>query len=528
MSVGVAVGAQRAPAILSRFPRYIEADDPGKRLGDVVAALATGIDVLTRQVQDVRTAHRVDQAPTTRDLLALAAVHGLTAARLSVLDRRVAVLAGSAGADPLDHSLLGGLLGLPVQVLTDLIAARPDDVAGALARALQHRGLMPLRRAAFLGAVTAHASGNGTATGLLTATAAYVGFTVEHLRHTPDGWWHIAACRESIRLDVPESDLTPQVDVLALEENPFRTADIQPAPKRHAQRTRVLRSGLEDIDVTVRVIGVGNRTVRPMVVHLGAGTGIVYEGNVPEGTELAFAATGRVTLDGTDVTGSAWTFTGAVFADATQALAKDDFAFTDDAGNLPPSTGKPPSGQAGRFAVTAPVTTAFDTPPGLPHGAAAVGPMRLPRGESRWTTLVRTARTGSGGGGDDGPPVPRPFAGRFDQAVFTPGSDPALGTADADAPALQLGFVWDEREPFAVRVLLPMRLSAADDDAGSLLRLPLQGLLERHRAAGVALRVEYADPRWRLGAGIVRENEDDALGVVLNGTQLWPDGTPQP
>lgn len=521
MSTGTPVTGQRAGAVLSRFPRYLEAEDPGKRLGAVVAALATGIDVLTRQVQDVRTSHRVDEAPTTQDLLGLAALHGLTAARLAVLDRRVAVLAQAAHDDPLDPAALADQLGVPVQRLADLLPDRSADLADALARALTHRSLMTRRRTTIRGAVGAHA-GNATATGLLTAAAAYAGLVLETIHHTEEGWWHLATCHDSAVVVLPPADvgspapnLSPVPEVVALEENPFRHADIEPAPKRHGQRTRILRGGLEDVDVGVRVVGVGARTVRPMVVDLATGTGLVFEGEVPDGVELLFAATGRTTLDGVDVTGSAWSFHGGVFADEDQALAALDMVFTEPDGTVPAQTGTT-TGPAATFATAAPVASAFDTPSGLPHGAAAVGPLRLPRGESRWCVLVRTARTAGVGG----PAVPRPFAGLFDQSVFA-------SAGEAVEPSLQLGFAWEEREPFAVRVLLPIRLATADDDAGSLVLEPLRRLLDRHRAAGVDLRVEYADPRWLLGEGIVRTTEDDALGVVLSGTQLWPDADPE-
>lgn len=518
--VAAPVSGQRAGVILSRFPRYLEAQDPGKRLGAVVAALATGVDVLTRQVQDVRAARRLGQAPAAGDLLALAALHGLGEDRLFVIERRATALQHASSADPLDASALAGLLNVSAEVLDGLVSDRPDELAAALDRATWHSALMTRRRAVVAGAIAAHTRGNATPAGLLVAAAAYTGLQVLGIRHTADRWWHLATCQDTTLVRVPAGqggqdppDLTPQPEIIALEENPFRDAGIEPSPKRHAQRTRILRGGLEDVDVTVRVTGVGQRTVRPMVVHLGAGTGIVYEGEVPDGMELAFGSSGQVQLDGTDVTGSAWTFHGAVFADATRALAPDDFVYTDPSGAMPPSTGEPAAGQPSAFAVTAPVPSAFDLPSGLPHGAAGAGPMRLPRGESRWTVLVRTARTA----GADGPAAPRPFAGRFDQSVL------AAGPGETNEPCLQLGFAWEEREPFALRMLLPQRLSSLDDDVGSVLREPLRRLLDRHRAAGVSLRVEYADPRWLLGEGVVRTMEDDALGVILAGTQLWPD-----
>jgi len=57
----------------------------------------------------------------------------------------------------------------------------------------------------------------------------------------------------------------------------------------------------------------------------------------------------------------------------------------------------------------------------------------------------------------------------------------------------------------------------------------LRGLLDRHRAAGVHLYVEYTDPRWTLGTGIVRDlDSEDALGIVVAGTEAWEDDTEQP
>ena len=48
--------------------------------------------------------------------------------------------------------------------------------------------------------IHAHTVGNATATSLLTATAAYLGLEVEHVTHTEERWWHLATCRDRIRL----------------------------------------------------------------------------------------------------------------------------------------------------------------------------------------------------------------------------------------------------------------------------------------------------------------------------------------
>jgi len=507
----------RGSAVLRRFPQHLAASDPGKRFGSVVDALAQELDVVTRQLQDVRTARRIEDGTTRRDLLALASLHALTSPALGLVDRRVDALTAAASEDPIDVEAVAALTGVPQQALEEL----GPDLASVAVLATRHSSRTDLHRAVILRVVHAHRVGNATPTALLAAAAAYLGLRVDEVTHSPDSWWHLAQCADTLRLVAPAPadpppevapDLSPTEDVLALEENPFRRADVEPSPKRTGQRTRILRGGLDDVSVTVRVVGAGTHTIRPAVVHLETGRGVVYEGDVPDGVELAFGSTGRVTLDGADVTGSAWSFEGALFADAGQVLPGVDFGYADEAGQTPPETTQPAS-----FVVATPLADAFDDDPAFPHGAAAVGPLRLPRGESRWVSFARVARSGGGAGV---PTTPRTVAGRFDASAFAAGPD------DPVEPCLDLGFGWEEREPFAVRVLLPRRLARLDDDAGSLLREPLRRLLDRHRAAGVTLRVEYADPRWTLGQGVVRSDEEDALGVVVAGTELWPDPDP--
>jgi hypothetical protein len=498
----------RGLAILGRFPAHVGATDPGKRLGVVAGALGNALDVLTRQVGDVRRSHRLGDVPSRADLLGLAGLHGFTAAATALLDVRLRALAMAAGAA--DPTAIAPLVNLPAEALTAL-GAELAAVAGEPAR---HRPALELRRAVVLGAVQAHLIGNATPTALLSAAAAYLGLAVEQVEHIEGRWWHLASCRDRVRLVAPAApgplpDLTPELDVLALEENPFRAADLEPTGRRHGQRFRVLRGGMEDVDVTVRVHGVGSRTSRPMVVHLDAGAGLVYEGNVPDGEELAFSASGRVTLAGADVTGSAWSFQGAVLA--PEEPSPPDFVFAD--ADAPGAYGD----REATFVVTEPLAGALGDDAPFPHGAPTVGPLRLPLGESHWVAFVRLAHLGVD---PTRPAAPRTKAGRFDRSVLADASGPP-------EPSLAVGFAWEEREPFAVRLVLPRRLAGLDDERGATLREPLRLLLDRHRAAGVDLRVEYADPRWTLGIGITREGGEAALGTALVGTELWPDGTPQ-
>ncbi len=80
-----------------------------------------------------------------------------------------------------------------------------------------------------------------------------------------------------------------------------------------------------------------------------------------------------------------------------------------------------------------------------------------------------------------------------------------------------------------MRVWLPAAFAALDVANSPTLREVVRLLLDRHRAAGVHVYVEHADPRWVLGTGVLRDlDSDDALGVVVAGTGAWSDDSAQP
>jgi hypothetical protein len=249
-----------------------------------------------------------------------------------------------------------------------------------------------------------------------------------------------------------------------------------------------------------------------MVVNVDDGQGVAFTRDVPDAQELAFEASGRVVLAGTDVTGAAFGFQGAVFASAS-ALHPRDFVFA-DAGD-PDASGD----RTASFAVTVPIVDAFEPGAAFPHPGAVVPPLRMAVGQTRWAFFVHVAHYAAA---LDREALPATVAGRFDGSVFAD----AAGMPD---PAASIGFAWEEREPFSLRVLLPRRLASADDDTGAQLREPLRLLLDRHWAAGIHTLVEYAEERWELGTGVARDpDSSDPVGTAVAGTALWPDGTPQP
>ena len=149
--------------------------------------------------------------------------------------------------------------------------------------------------------------------------------------------------------------------------------------------------------------------------------------------------------------------------------------------------------------------------------------MQLPLGQSRWASFVRVGHAGADVGQ---PAVPRTSGAFFDGSVFAGGpTRPTRRRPTRRWRSASRGRS-ASRSPSGSCCRTASRPSTTRPAPS--LREPLRALLDRHRAAGISLRVEYADPRWTLGVGVVRDTADDPLGVVVAGTELWTDDTPQP
>lgn len=472
-----------ADLVLSRFPRHLDVDTPGKIIGDVVGALATAAETQIVQVGQVRRARRIGELDQLTDLARLIAVHGFGLAVLGALSRRV------RGADPAIR--YDDWLQVAREIVADLIVLQREE--------------------------------SGTIAGLLGATAASLGLRVADVDHDVEGYWHVARCTDLL---VPDAD---EDVLLALEENPPQLADLGPTPFAHSARFSVNRQGFDRVPATVIVKGVGVRSMWPMVVNVDAGFGVAATLAVPDGAVLRFERDGRVELDGANVVRSCFTFLGAVFADAGSDHPKD-FVFAD--GDAIPevvdatvevdgTTGE----RLAMFAVTHPVDDAFDPAPSLPHAVPILEAVRLDRRETRFAVFVGAGAFGTvdATGATAIEVAPRPWSGRFDRSVFLPETPPS------GAAAFEIGFEWDEREAYAVKVWLPMEYQDLDGGDESPIREVVRGQLDRYRAAGVHVYTEYADPRWTLGTGIVRTLETEAaLGVVVAGTETWADDIEQP
>jgi hypothetical protein len=527
----------RTLTILRRFPRHLDVDDPGKLFSDVVDGLGRELDVKSVQLGRVRRSHALGDAGEERDLLLLAGLHDLKEEDLEItrlrLDGARAVRAtladGSSTPDDKQAAIaqLPKLLGLDPDAFPVWPAegtdAEPAEarLAGALGDLVSYSSDLDLRRGTIESVIRLHRAGNGTVRALLGGGATHLELELDSIADSDDGYWHVATCHDLLRLVRPEppgsrpasTQLDPKPDLLALEENPLRQQNAEPVDRRDGDRFHILRSGFEAVPATVRVVGVGDRTVEPMVVNLDAGFGVVFTGTVPDGQELRFESDGRVTLAGSSVARLSYSFSGGVFGDATQAFSAD-FVFAGDSADAPVAT----------FAVTQPIADAFDPSAVFPHTEGLLDAASLLVGESRWAFFVRAANYGRAAAtAAEELAVPIFDAGVFDASVFEP--DTSVGSPSSG----RVGFSWQEHEPFAARLWIPLRFSTLDISGEVPVSERLRLLLDRHRPAGIHVYVEYADDRWTTPAGILRDaGSGEPLGTVIVGTALWAAETDTP
>jgi hypothetical protein len=523
----------RALAILARFPRHLDAARADKMFAHVVHALEVGVELQTSQIGLIRRAHRLGNADEVRDLHLLGGLHDLRPADFDALVRRFAaarVLAAElATAAAPDRAAVRAALALlagagqatfvPFTGEADETPVTARLAAAVLAATTYAAECDRLRRRI---AVTAaiHREGNGTIGALLRGAANALDLDIVTVRHTKDGFWHLADCRDRVVLQRPEPPgsarpsvpVPPPIDLVALEENPFADRKVDPFAVHHAHLFTITRPGFDAVPVSIKIIGVSDSTVWPMVVNRDSGIGVAYHGIVPADDELVLDRDHSARLEGADVVGHTWGFQGGVFALAGENHALD-FRFTD-------GSGESPSGQAATFAEPIPFADAFDATASWPHSAGVRPVPELAVGPTRWAFFVRQATFGTtnSDGTVDIPSTSYVSAGVWDQSVFAGSPSPE---------AARLGFDWEEREPYAVRILVPERFAALDDTADPPAFPPItavvRGAVERFRAAGIRLTVEYTSELWTLGEGVLRDvDSPEPEGIVVDGTKLWP------
>jgi hypothetical protein len=296
-----------------------------------------------------------------------------------------------------------------------------------------------------------------------------------------------------------EQMMPARPELIGLEENPLQEATDEHTVHQ-AMLWAVLRRGFSRVAMTVTIEGKANLTFSPMVVNRDEGHGIGYAGLVRDGQKLEFSPEGRAALDGADVTAFAYAWKGACFAGSDDdPIRPRDFVFD--------GPGADPARRA-TFAVATP-DGALDASFTFPHAGNAIPMPGLGMGHTRFAYFLQEAHWSS----ETARVQPRPAVGFLDGSVFAPPS----GTAP-DSAVVTLD--WFDHEAYAVRVLLPPRLTLIDADG---IAKKVRGALDRVRAAGVEIRVEYIDEKWTLGSGpLAGGGAEDPILSLKGGSVLWP------
>lgn len=513
----------RAQQILSRFPAHLEAPRAGKRLGDVTQAVALDLDTLSAAVARVRRARRLLDADELLDLLRIGALHGIAAAELDVLFTRFdagrALFDEAAASDDAAERLVGmwGIAGSAPRLPT--YSTRANVVAFARRAVANDVLLDAVRRR--IGSICAnHSRGNGTIRAAIEGAANALDLDVKSIAHSSDRYLHSAVVVDRLRLSFPavvngkpiEREFAPAEEHLLIEENPFVPARTGDAGRKHGELFSVLRRGFERATLQVLITGVENRTVGPMLVNRDEGHGVGFIGAVPAGTTLSFTEEGRVLIDSTDVTSTAYAWKGACFADAT-AIRPSDFFFD--------SPGVRPDRRA-RFVES--------TPPGaigssfvFPHAGDSLPMPGIAVGETRFAFFVQEAHFSRLDTSAEVPRIervePGPAAGFLDESVFAPGPSETRQTAGV------VSLAWHERSAFSVTIWIPKRFLALtpEDEEGRQTLQRVAFAMNRFRPAGVQMDVKFLDERWVLGRGvaIVADGSSGGIAGPGSGMELW-------
>ncbi len=495
----------RALKILGRFPAHLDAAKTGKQILEVAESLARDLDVQSAIMAAIRRSHRLADADERRDLMLIAARHGIAPADFAILlarFQRARELLASLAAASNDTQrneradLLLDLWGLaaprPRLALFNANTAAASTALRAEVRSkLSSQSLLDSMRVRVARTAANHAQGNATLRTLMSAAANTLDLDVGAIRHSEDRYWHAAEAFDRLRV----RDLAPARELLGIEENPLFRFDTDQSGRKDGELFPVRRRGFSTTALQVRVTGQKNLTVGPMVVNRDEGHGVGYSGAVPAGQMMSFTEEGRVFLEGTDVTANAYAWKGACFAGSD----KRPFDFVFDG----PST---------KFAVGSP-ENALDPGFIFPHAGESLPMPNIAVGETRFAYFAQAAFFSGARR-----VAPRPAVGFADLSVFN-----AAPGEELPVSAL-ISFSWLERRAFSVRVLIPPRFRALtpDDPEGLETRRRVALAMQRFKPAGVEVIVEFVEDRWKLGeAVLLPEAAQDPIAELRAGTKLW-------
>lgn len=471
--------AGRSGKILSRFPTFMRAPTPSKVLASVAIALGADLDEAERLLMRIQRAHRLGVGQEERDLVDLAAVCDLHPADFTIVDLLYA------------HDFFAGLLpALPAGAPPRTDQARCQEAYNLFLDRVRSN----VRRV-----IDVMLDGCGTIWAILEGTAILLNAdrltpaggpdpAARTLEHLDDGLPH-GGFVHRLYVGYPVWQPAPPPGTgggskgwIYLVENPLTDHSTNNTPRHQGETFRAHRGGFFDGQVAIQVTGVGDRTVRPMVINETDHEGFFFGDVVPDGKKLVLTTDGKVLLDGTDVTAKAAFFTGALVATGAPR----------DSRASPHDQTVPPAAAASPDDVVDVVTPAGALDRRFPRTAvtpvASLPPVDLRLGDSTWRFSVEE-------GAYD--------LSAYGEAVYAFPEDPTARMALPPSGSVQL--MWKENEPFAASVLIPSDLKTLEDAhlVDDLPALVLAGL-ERYRAAGIRLDVSYFDQNWVLGHSLLK------------------------
>lgn len=466
----------RSAKILSRFPTFMRTEKPGKVIAEIGRTLGNDLDEAERRMAGIQRSHRLAVADEERDVLQLAALLGLQRADFLILRRFYEK----------------GFFGLKVENPSSDQDREEKGYAAYLSELKE--SVQRIVRVMLEGCGTLWALLEGTAILINADTLIDPGKgRMEHLdKDLPRGGFiHRIRVNYSV---IEDGKPVEKGGFLYMVENPIVDKATEDKERRQREWFRVKRGGFFEGPVAVQVAGVANRTALPMVINKATHEGVGFRGVLTDGQKLVFATDGKGYLDGAEVTDRCYYFRGGLVADATKPAPASDTTFD----------GVDPKD---RYCLPQPVGALDRNYP-----RPAIGPLpkvpvpTLPLGESDWRFSVQEGAFDASG---------------FHEVVYAlPGDPKALGALPSSG---KVQLTWEEHEPFAVTILVPADLKSLETSVleGEDLRKLVRAGLERFRAAGIRLDVDYFDEKWILGKSLIRDMEVKAgVGVDFEGTVL--------
>jgi hypothetical protein len=268
---------------------------------------------------------------------------------------------------------------------------------------------------------------------------------------------------------IEEGDTVEKTGYIYMVENPITDKVTDEKERWQREFFSVKRGGFFDGPVSIKVTGVGERTVRPMIINKSTHEGVGFRGNIAEGQRLVFTFDGKAYLEEEDVTPLCYYFKGGL---------ADNSPFQGGAEDAP-NDGTDTKHHYCRVQPPGSLDRNYPRPEIEPLTEIQV--LTLLLGKSDWRFSTEEGAFDASG---------------FDKAVFALPEDQT--TMNALPPSGKVQMAWQEHEPFAVAILIPNDLQSIETSLleGQDLRKLVRAGLERFRTAGIRVSVDYFDEKW--------------------------------